>query len=472
MATDTVKISDDKPRTANSLQQQQPQSFAAIPSGISNVKAAPEQLSPGAVRALQGMVGNQVVQRMLYGSKPAAPVVATQSPTVVARSPMPRMSATGDVYIQRKMNFRADALLRNRNTKKTFSQRLGKENTWDKLMRVLDDYSNTQKASEEVALLTTMRGLAVRWLTKYDKAKKSTATDAQIVVIHRLLSAINAELPHAEEEASYMESLMDGLDTGKNTKYGYLTGSGAMDAPDHAQKLSSGQTGKDKTVGFGTAALQTVQKYKLTDAEIAAIKIYSAEDYKYINPSMAARGHLAFKNNDNTSIKGLHGWLNSNLESESQSGTPATPEQRFNAKGEGRTHGRMVMRGLTKLPDFKGSVYRGMTVASGELSSRYQVGQVIDYPNFTSSSKNIAVAEKFITRELQKAVSSGDAKSGVLLVVQLKRGGKDVSDISLVQNEAEVLWLPGQRIQVTKIIPQTQTGKNYTIVEATQVGPK
>lgn len=431
---------------------------------IQRTMADPSNLMPKDIPALQRMAGNQVVQRMVYGAKSVAPNSTSAQPSgSPSITPM-----TGNMQIQRKINFQPELLMQNRNKKKSISQRFGKENTWDKLMRILDDYSSTHKAQEEVDLLKLMQGLAAYWLSKYGKAKKGMSTDEQVMAIRRLLSSINAELPHAEEEAEYMESISPMMDTGVAPDYSNLTGDGGYHAVEHAKSLSSGRASKDKSRGFGTEALALVQRYKLTDAEIAAIKIYSAEDYRYINPAMASRGHLAFKQQDGKSIKGLHGWLNSGLGA-LKGGKNFTPEDRHKAKKEGRQHGRVAMRGLNKLPDFKGLVYRGLVVDTADLATTYQVGQLVDYANFTSSSKKISVSEGFITRELADASAKGIAKSGILLVVNIRQGGKDVSDLSLVHNEAEVLWMPGQKMRISKITPEAKTGKNYTIVEAEQV---
>ena len=50
-------------------------------------------------------------------------------------------------------------------------------------------------------------------------------------------------------------------------------------------KLGKGEA--DKMEGFNQATFDMMKKYGLTEAEILAVKVYTASDYKYINPATA-----------------------------------------------------------------------------------------------------------------------------------------------------------------------------------------
>ena len=52
-----------------------------------------------------------------------------------------------------------------------------------------------------------------------------------------------------------------------------------------AKDLAKGKKHLNEKEGFNQATLDLIQQYGLTQAEVLAVKVYTADDYKYINPA-------------------------------------------------------------------------------------------------------------------------------------------------------------------------------------------
>jgi predicted ABC-type ATPase len=304
-----------------------------------------------------------------------------------------------------------------------------KDTTIGKLDRALKDYWATRKATEEAQLLGMIAGLADTWLGK-PRSQNSKKHGA----VTRLLAAARAELPKATKQATYIDDLSKG-----QSAFSYLSGTVKQaNVLDSTQKTLEGDKKAFyfRTEAENLLAAQLVQEYQLTDAELAAIKVYTVDDYKYINPAM----------------EGIDAWLKSQIPDINDAKTTDTSEQGLaKAKAEGQRHGKMAMKGLSKLPDYAGNVFRGMTIARDEVQN-YQVGQVLEYRSFKSSSRDESVSQEFITKELAKDEKRGGGKVGVLFVMQLVEKAKDVSMFSNAPNqESEVLMLPGTRFRINSI---------------------
>lgn len=109
----------------------------------------------------------------------------------------------------------------------------------------------------------------------------------------------------------------------------------------------------------------------------------------------------------------------------------------------------MAITGLSKLPDWKGTCFRGARQPLVDFKKQYKVGKVINYDSFLSTSRDKSASEVFAKKNVKDTV-------GVMLFMKIKFG-KDVSKLSLVEAEAEVLLLPGSSFKVDKI----EKGKDF-----------
>jgi hypothetical protein len=188
---------------------------------------------------------------------------------------------------------------------------------------------------------------------------------------------------------------------------------------------------------------------QITDAEMAAIKIYTAPDYRYINAGLAQnRG----------------GWLQSALQSHLTEGTPRAQDIRIlggalepghygplspgdSAAAEGVQHGKMAVEGLKKLPPWTGTTYRGMGLSPEDFKAQYEDTKVWSAKSFTSTSTKKDISKEFAQRE------SKGGKIGFLLEFTVTNG-RDINLLSIFGNEGEILLMPGASAEILDIDPQ------------------
>ena len=207
-----------------------------------------------------------------------------------------------------------------------------------------------------------------------------------------------------------------------------LSSFGKMGATDHKLEIAEpGAQGpkRDERIKAFKA------KYKLTDAEISAITIFSAGDFSYINPVTAnSSSWLASQKKDTTDAWG-------------------TLDDRT-LKEEGSLHTGMAMQGLNKIDPYPGETYRGARFTPEDFEGRFAVGKTMSFTALSSSSKNEDIALNFIYG-LSAGSTSDPKKSVGVLTILSNAGGRDISDIALVQKEAEVLLLPGSFFEVVSV---------------------
>jgi hypothetical protein len=180
----------------------------------------------------------------------------------------------------------------------------------------------------------------------------------------------------------------------------------------------------------------------ITNAELAAIQIFSQDDYKYINPATAASPT----------------WL-----AEANRRILDTHSEQLLIE-EGTLHTGVALQGLLKLPVHEGRTYRGERRTDPDL---YKVGQVVHLLSLVSTSKALDRAEYF--------ASQGTAEEfPVRFVFEYNdHGGRDIEVMSTQPQEREVLVLPGSRFVVESItdipIPaahaKTKAGTEWRMVK-------
>jgi hypothetical protein len=175
------------------------------------------------------------------------------------------------------------------------------------------------------------------------------------------------------------------------------------------------------------------QELGLTLPEVAAIKIFTGDDYKYINPTTANNA----------------AWLE---------GSKKQNMLRGEDKGyieEGTLHAGVAMQGLAKIAPYDKPVYRGASFP--KASVKLDKGQLISFNSFASASKLKSKAEEFAytsSRPSQQEVKDGAAARDVGILYELHRpNGRDVSAFSLAQQEEEVVLLPGSKFKIDSVTP-------------------
>lgn len=259
---------------------------------------------------------------------------------------------------------------------------------------------------------------ATEWVNSH--GRDSGAIDRQRrKVLVKLLDEV------AVEEASLSKEMAQGI---------YLDNiSNSQEAPDpkskdpgrkHALKGLTPESRNTSKMGPRNKGHEFAAKHGLTEAEVAAVRIFTADDYRYINPGTKndpkwlaegrAKNYVAF-------------------------GRGAADDDYME---EGRLHAGVMQQALLKLPADPAPVFRGATYTNSDFTAQVGVGKTFLFPSFASASKERDTAERF---------ARDNGKDHAVIFRLRNSGGRDISAISLVGNEAEVTLMAGAKFQVHSI---------------------
>ncbi len=375
---------------------------------------------PAAVLALQRTAGNRAVAAAVAAGRASAP-------------------------LQRKVGLDAGILGGPSLGARVKKAVTGQDSTFTKLSRAADDYQKAPTALEEVALLGTMLGLATFWEQRFrtERTRRLLPSERErLPKVQAFQTMARGELPKAREQLRYIadihrsgaassnpamaagaQTAEPGVKMGAGAGgFGHLSGDATFKVPENMAKLTAGKgfTGGGMP-GTRKDAGDLIAKYKLTDAEVAAVEVYTAEDYKYINHALSGW--------DEGIARDLPG----------VGGRRGTDSDVTGAKAEGLQHGNVAMAAMRKLPPFVGEVYRGMRMPKKRFDEQFPEGATPDFKYLMSASTKRSVAEKFAQ---PKPGDKGDAGSVSVLLFMNSKTGRDVSPLSLVKEEGEVLFMP------------------------------
>lgn len=127
---------------------------------------------------------------------------------------------------------------------------------------------------------------------------------------------------------------------------------------------------------------------------------------------------------------------------------------------EMKVQSNMALEGLASLPKAKGEVYRGDNKAGSRPRLKISVNDVYTFDTMASASRDLQVAYDF-TRGYESPV--------VMVIELIGKGGRDISFLSSVPEEEEVLLMPGTRVRVTRVKNKTLLDKTYKFVYCTEI---
>ncbi|MCE9661716.1 MAG: hypothetical protein K8R60_24595 [Burkholderiales bacterium] len=204
------------------------------------------------------------------------------------------------------------------------------------------------------------------------------------------------------------------------------------------------------------------KKYKLEEAEVLAIRTYTAADYKYINPAVANQ-----KDHPERQKLGADGkpiaWMDAQHRPDPSKAKNATEKKQLekalaeyeaskkkSLQEEGSLHAGMVMEAFKKLPKKAGTLYRGARMNLQRFNSEYAVGKQIPVEAFISQSVSQDVARGFADGG-GNVVLPPDATVSVFVEVDV-HDARDISEMSIYgATEAEWLLPPGGKLVVDAI---------------------
>ena len=256
-------------------------------------------------------------------------------------------------------------------------------------------------------------------------------------------------LPALEEQADYMDDILLG-----DEKLAYLSLVGA-NAVAGAVLLAEGQT--TLTKGMGQEALKLMQEHDITDAEMAAIKIYTAPDYAYINSGLSRdrggwleasiKASWKEQKSHNLAKRSRSGKDNRILGAELQPGQSGPLSPADTAASEGRRHAKIAAEGVRKLPAWKGDTFRGMALTDAEYKRQFEDTDTWSAKSFTSTTTLGNVALRFASNAAKEDKTK--TKKPILLHFRVT-DGRDIKDLSIFgRGEGEIMLLPGATATIT-----------------------
>lgn len=174
--------------------------------------------------------------------------------------------------------------------------------------------------------------------------------------------------------------------------------------------------------------LERAKSNGLSQAEYSAIATFTGQDFKYMNPATA---------NSSTWMKASRESAASDMEKGMFAHDDSTLFE------EGSLHTAMAMDGLTRLPEYTQTVYRGQPMDDRQLAALRR-SRSWSCASLSSATKSRAIAETFAIRQAQ------DKTHRIVFSIE-DSGGRDVEPYSQIKSEKEVLLLAGSKFAVTTI---------------------
>lgn len=419
---------------------------------VSKPSIRPGQVSNGgsvpSLLHLQRAAGNRAVVGLLSGGK---------------ASPDAKEPGRGDeVRVQRKLNVTTKQLGKLSTATGNVRAAFGHETTFAEIERYLKLYQKATDQEAAVRNLFAIEMLAKEWLDRHRSSDRKSDTK-KAGVLQKLVEECDAEIAKLQpdfdavyERKLVITNLALGHAGGDDPRYAqqakakpgrgfqYITASATEDkrtTDDEGQvKINPGGTKIDQFSEM--KARPAVAGKGLTDAELAAIRVYSGGDYKTINPTLEGNdAWLAGNVAELAGVKPSETTFARDATKKAVATGKASERQRRQMKVDAMMHARMAVSGLKKLPDVTTDAYRGLTMTLDQLIVEYKAGKRIVYKPFTSTSTKKAMSEGYASIPKPGMV-------GVLLTLKVNKG-KDIKEISVAAKEGEVLLLPGAEFEVT-----------------------
>lgn len=363
--------------------------------------------------------------------------------------------AEGEV-IQRKLKFKPGDLGGDLSWKAKTKGRIGKESTYSKIQKALDAYwavpdgagfeAEQAARRERLAVLRTLDVLCRNWLTADAANKKATGRDVdKRLYLERLATAVTKELRDEEYKQKYQLDVKPGV---QQSLLESTTNQFALTRVTKRELKQGQKTDADLTDAEAVKLWQYTylkKKLGLTGSEIAAIQMYTGDQYELMNPAQA----------------GIEPWLASNLAKHTQT----AGADRGTALDVNRELGDYASAGLAKFPDWEQKrgvkLYRGETVPLAE-GPQLVAGHRKRFPHLLSTSKALD------TPRSQIGSWTTEARPFQVIyhiVDSSRRRGKDVEMVAKSgKGEAEILFPAGTTFVITKVLID-KPEKNYREVE-------
>lgn len=315
--------------------------------------------------------------------------------------------------------------------------------TYLKINNVLADYHAAKTDEDKLELADALIGLTDHWLEKLqnDPARMASKTqrDRRLTIANlgRQSRAEARDLRRKKSPAGQKDYL-DKLDAGGFQ--GVERNRTKISVTDPAEDLAAGQASPG-VKGADARAVSLVAKYRLTADEIAAIRIFTAPDYTYINPALA------------NSLS----WLKDNLAKSKDPHIQDLVKRNVDPKTlmtEGAQHGGRALQAIKRLPAYTQIAYRGERISMSSFNKNYRNASTKYFGGFGSAAKKREVAQDYaVGRKTDIGITKDDVVS-VLALVFPKTKARDISLLSASpKDEEEIVILPGTTYTIERWFP-------------------
>lgn len=304
-----------------------------------------------------------------------------------------------------------------------------------RLRQVVADHVNAPAEGAELRIPVIL-GLCDEYLAGDGTKPENKAKAAEVEDIK---AEAMVEWGRRQAEARYLADAYakNPANPSSATPMGKQTALTVTSAHPGAQALAQGKT-SNLDLGAGEAGLALARKYGLTEAEILAVKTYTSDDYKYMNPATAnSEGWMAaqqFKDKPEDYLK-----------------TDAGQADMRQLMEEGSLQAAMAVAALQKFEPKTGLCFRGDRMTPQEFKNVYGDADNRKLPrqtrvNLTSIARVRHSAEAFANR-------SDDAAKTVSVMTEVQvKNGREIRDLSVYgRGEEEWLLLPGTVLQTDSV---------------------
>jgi hypothetical protein len=269
----------------------------------------------------------------------------------------------------------------------------------------------------------------------------------------------------------------------------------ALSAPMKASEFDD-QSNREFVDGHTAATAEAIadrkkagEKLGLSKAEQTAITVFTANDYKYINPATANSRSWMLANRAKDPKHNAAGPAGTAKKSNTRLVSQKDDEFVKNAMDEGSLHTGMALQGLMKMPAIPGKTFRGETFTKSEFLKMFTLGRggkvsckvpTITRPTISSASTVEHTAARFIADSAPSLPGINPKKIyeetyGVLWEYDVTNG-RDLIALSANAVENEIATLPGATFEVTEVttydvskVHQIRAFKHVWHVRARQV---
>jgi hypothetical protein len=352
--------------------------------------------------------------------------------------------------------------------------------TKDTLYRLRQAVADHQKAADEGAdaRLAVILGICDSYIDRHGAETDARARE-KLAAVEDIKAEAMVERGRRQAEARYLQdayakkTAAEDSPQFSSTRMTEQSVTGVQFAHPQTKALAKGQASKEE--GYNQATLDLIKKYGLTEAEVLAVKVYSADDYKYINPA-TAYSESWMKSQNLATKKGNHKAEDDSDEPEEHSHlliptddpdlselSEAAPEDYLATEEgqnqlkllfeEGSLHGAMAIAALQKLPHLEGLCYRGERMTEADFEEMYGDSDNSKLPAKTLLNLTSIATEQPSAQTFANGVDSTpiDATVSVMTCVHVKTG-RDIGDLSLHgRKEKEWLLLPGTVLQTDSV---------------------